>query len=304
MTDVSIKSNDYEQFVEKLRRLRDRHEEPKTLTLCLVEAYRMSDRHTHARQELEYLLAGRPDDMDVLQLMVNLAVSEKDWRTAVSFQQQIVALDGSRDNLLSLSQFHMQGGDHDQATEVWKDILQETGDATPIVNVVDSRLRQGKFNEALKLAEWALEIAPTNWRLLYRCGYAQFTLQHYDDADQYFSKFQAVVEPHVSRTPSQRNRRSSRGYSVSMFRVPYAARSGQSMVLATSPSLIRRLPAFQEIYAELNGGDMCVIPLPDFISAILGAPTQPAHVCMADMNADGKRNGNDIQKYVDAVLTP
>lgn len=257
MADVSIKSsrgrnsdksNDYEQFVEKLLRLRDRHEEPRALTLCVVEAYRMNNRYKDAQQELQNLLATYPEDLDVLQLTVNLAASQKDWRTAVEFQKRIVSIDGSRDNLRGLSQFHVRIGDRDEAAEVWKRILQEMDDDGPIVSVIDDHLRKGKFAEALQRAEWGLEIAPQNWRLMFRCGFAHYTLENYEEAAAQFSKFQAVVGPAVRKNKPLPQQRPYGGLLGSSTQRVYVSSSRGFRVPSIHPSSIQRLPAFREIY--------------------------------------------------------
>lgn len=59
---------------------------------------------------------------------------------------------------------------------------------------------------------------------------------------------------------------------------------------------------FQPLYLEANGTICPLIPIPEFVSALLGDPLIPAHTCLADMNADHLLNGHDVQAYVQALL--
>jgi len=62
---------------------------------------------------------------------------------------------------------------------------------------------------------------------------------------------------------------------------------------------------FQAVYALANPGDHCPpLSLPDFVSALLGQPNHPAHLCLADLNLDGRADGEDVQAYVFAILGP
>lgn len=62
---------------------------------------------------------------------------------------------------------------------------------------------------------------------------------------------------------------------------------------------------FQTVYAQANPGDSCPpLDVEDFVAALLGWPSHPAHACLADMDGNGKVDGLDIQPYVAAVLGP
>ncbi|MBK8268946.1 MAG: hypothetical protein IPK83_11835 [Planctomycetes bacterium] len=56
------------------------------------------------------------------------------------------------------------------------------------------------------------------------------------------------------------------------------------------------------VYLEFNA-TLCVpLTIPEFVAVLLDQPMHPAHVCLADMNADGVANGRDVRPYVNAYL--
>ena len=80
MTELATKTGDYEALLEKLRQLRRRQEEPKVLTLCLVEALRQGNRYSQAKRELTELLSTRTADVDTLKQLTALAAGAGDWQ--------------------------------------------------------------------------------------------------------------------------------------------------------------------------------------------------------------------------------
>lgn len=58
----------------------------------------------------------------------------------------------------------------------------------------------------------------------------------------------------------------------------------------------------QPVYVEATGQDCVPLSVEEFVAALLGNPMMPAHVCIADMNADGELNGLDVSRFVEAVL--
>lgn len=52
----------------------------------------------------------------------------------------------------------------------------------------------------------------------------------------------------------------------------------------------------------LTGATCPLLPIPEFVAALIGGPILPPQLCKADMNQDGTANGLDVQPYVDALL--
>ena len=62
---------------------------------------------------------------------------------------------------------------------------------------------------------------------------------------------------------------------------------------------------FQLVYAQASAGGHCpLLSINEFVLALLGTPVLPAHLCLADMNLDGRLDGSDVQPFVDALLYP
>jgi tetratricopeptide (TPR) repeat protein len=208
------------ELIDRLRRLRDRQEDPRELTLCVVEALRQVGQTDLARQELTSLLTNRADDVEVLTLLVDLAASERNWKSALNYQNRIVELTGDAASLNKLAGFHTSQGDHDAAADVWKRILIETGDADAIVQAVDQRLRQGQFDQALYLADWGAALAPSDWRLSYQAAHAEFALQRNDAAAKRFEEFLEVTDAMAAAMPAAATSQPQTAGAQSMGGVP------------------------------------------------------------------------------------
>lgn len=192
---AAVDSNpEQKAVVDRLRQLRQQADDPKQLTLCLVEALRILGRPTAARQELAGLSAKTPADLDVLGRLVGLAAAAKDWKAAVGYQEQIVKQDPRTDNLARLAQFHSQNGDAESALRIRKRILVDAGDATAITAVIDQFLRAGHFAQAVDLAEWSLERKPTSWHLQFRSAMGRFLQGDFETAAKIFDSISAAPQ--------------------------------------------------------------------------------------------------------------
>jgi tetratricopeptide (TPR) repeat protein len=172
-----------ERLIDELKRRRQHEEDPRPLTLCLVELLRQGENFEAARRELLDLLHERADDVEVLRHLAALAESRRDWAEAVDWQERLVAVDDRLPHLQNLMRYYRLGGGERQAAQIWQRILKQAEDETPAVHEIDRHLRKADFREALTLAQWALPGFPNSWRLHYRAGYAQFALGHLDEAE-------------------------------------------------------------------------------------------------------------------------
>jgi len=64
--------------------------------------------------------------------------------------------------------------------------------------------------------------------------------------------------------------------------------------------------SFRGVYAEFNpGAPRCpLLTISDFVAVLLTKPAASANVCLADMNGDGRVDGKDVQRYIDAYRSP
>lgn len=60
---------------------------------------------------------------------------------------------------------------------------------------------------------------------------------------------------------------------------------------------------FRAIFNDLNGTDCIPLTIADFAAAMVCTPNHPAHLCIADVNADGSADGRDIEGYIQYLLS-
>lgn len=58
---------------------------------------------------------------------------------------------------------------------------------------------------------------------------------------------------------------------------------------------------FENAYIA-DQGNVPLLPVTDFVTAIIGSSIDLSHPCIADLNKDGNNDGNDIQDYIMALL--
>ena len=264
ITHLSVKTQQYDKLLDKLRQLRRRHEAPKQLTLCLVQALRVRKEHTEARRELTDLLATRPDDVDVLSQLADLSATTGDLSAAIAYQQRIVDFETSRASLGALASYYVAKGEMEEAAKVWGRIMAEMGDDSSMIAAIDRRLRRGEFQNALTLVLAGVEIAPESWRLNYRAGYIHLALSQFDAAQQAFDLFQRIADSKEiggpAQTPAQRRQRHPWSPTAAATTQPVLQidPSGRLVIstssAATSPSVpeLLELSAAKSSYAAIN----------------------------------------------------
>ena len=53
-----------------------------------------------------------------------------------------------------------------------------------------------------------------------------------------------------------------------------------------------------------SSGHLPLLAIPEFVSVLVGETVDPGEACVADMNADGESNGDDVQPFVAAAFPP
>lgn len=181
-------------MVERLRQMRRRQDDPRVLTLCIVEVLRWAKDYTGARRELTELLAVRRDDPDILKQLAALSEAHGDWENAVVYQERVVAQVPNRENLESLARLYKQRGDEAGEAKVWERILDEINDADTLVDVVERLARRSEHREAVRIAEFALGKRPDDWRLMFWAGYSHYLLGDVPAAKKSFEALLALPD--------------------------------------------------------------------------------------------------------------
>lgn len=202
MTDLSPRAGGPDAFLQKLRQLRQRQGESKTLTLCLVAALRRLDNADVANRELTTLLKEHSDDLDVLVELAEVAASKKDWSAATALQQQIVTQSRDPVHLEKLAQYLLEESKDVEAVKVFQRLYDETGSLAALIATVDRNLHEEHRQAALWLIEWGLERSPKNWELLFRAGYVNLTAERWEKARQAFEALADLPDEAVVAKPA------------------------------------------------------------------------------------------------------
>jgi tetratricopeptide (TPR) repeat protein len=198
LADLAEQARTLDRLVESLRRLARGPQGGREVVLCLAEVLRRGRNYADARRELDRLLVVNPDDLDVLKLLAALAAQERDWAAAVRYQDRVANLAPDRANLETLADYHEARGDAEEATRVWRRLLELTGGPDTLIEGIDRELRRGSpssVQEAASLARLGLSRWPDDWRLRLRAGLASLVASKDADASADFEALLARPEP-------------------------------------------------------------------------------------------------------------
>ena len=160
------------------------------MTICLAQAYQAGGELGTARNELERLVADRPSDNVVLQLLVGLAEKEGDLTAALRFQRQL-AKASPRDSLDHLVSLLLQLGETDEAMQLWEREAVAAKGVKRILQLTDNLMFYKQAERALPTIARVLRDHPRNWEALYREGMCLAQLKRGEDAAR---RFQAILD--------------------------------------------------------------------------------------------------------------
>lgn len=106
MSDLAEFSGSRQMLIDRLRAAESG--QPRTVGICLAEVNRRLGEFAQARRTLTDLLVVDDRDVDVLRQLAALAAEEQDWATAISYQQQVVNLDGAWTNVVEWARYYSQ----------------------------------------------------------------------------------------------------------------------------------------------------------------------------------------------------
>lgn len=231
----------FPELIDRLRRLRQSQEDGFESTLCLVEAYLEAQDYASARDELNELLAQRPNDTQVLGQLVALSEQLDDPQTAVRYQEQLAELSPDKSQLERLASLYTQLGQNEKASEVWQTMARETGDESELLTVLDRAARNGQFEQVITLAEPEWSRRNEDWRIGTRLMLAYWHANRRDEANRLAERILNMIPSESFEPPS----------------VATGANSGRSGTVnragsRTIPALMQRLELPRSLLVALN----------------------------------------------------
>ena len=181
------------ELIERLESLRRDQEDTRGATLYLAEAHIRAEDYVSARRELNALAARRPDDVQVLSLLVALSERLGDTEAAIQYQEQVAELSPVTSSLDRLAGLYSDAGQQEKAKEIWLKLVRQAKDDKAIISALDRALREGEFDQALVLAEPEWAKRPDDWRFGYRLARAYWMAEQKDKACGVCQSLQALL---------------------------------------------------------------------------------------------------------------
>jgi tetratricopeptide (TPR) repeat protein len=275
----------HRDIVRHLQEMRRKQDDPRVLTLCIVETMRWAKDFAGARRELTDLLATRPEDVAILKQLAALAEAQQDSKGALEFQERVVAQSPDIDELDTLARLYKESGDEESEARVLARILERSPDNAVIVDIVQRLVRRGDYREALRFAELAIAKWPDDWRLSYCGALAQYMLGFVEPARTRFESILNLANdtkydtaPKPTYTPAR---------SGTPLRPPMAAELEECMSLRATYSQVQNLVRLQRLLVDTPQGPTRTAPNNAAAQRPLQARQQAARMLQVQMNGRG-----------------
>jgi tetratricopeptide (TPR) repeat protein len=196
LAELALRLNLFDQLPAELDRRLAGQESPeaaRVAALCQAHTQAVAGDFGAARRCLERLLPERPDDVDLLTYIVELAEKEGDLPSAVSYQRKLFARNGdlAEKRLLVLL---MKTGELEEVFTLWARKARNASNTISQLEFLDNLLLFGRNRDVFEFAGLSLRERPRDWELLYRRGVAAAKLADFSRAQEAFQTLLGLKE--------------------------------------------------------------------------------------------------------------
>jgi tetratricopeptide (TPR) repeat protein len=165
MTELYLRTNRFDQFVNRLTTLGREANRTRETTLLVAAAHQSTGDLGAARALLEPLLREESRDADLLATLVKLAQAEFDWEAAATFQKRLNEVAPSPEGEFQLARFYVEQGELGQAQAIWSQQKGRFSASESLSQSLEKLVAKGERDRAIELAEQAIAREPDNWEL-------------------------------------------------------------------------------------------------------------------------------------------
>ncbi|WP_254508225.1 DUF1583 domain-containing protein [Anatilimnocola floriformis] len=170
LCDLYLQQNQFDRLLERLERQRRDAEEKREATICLAQAYHSAGDFGMARQELEGLLSENTRDTQLLQQLSKLAEAERDYASAVRYQEQLAKVAPGAETEYRLATLLADNGTSQESAAIIVRLTRQEEDPEKVLKSIDGLITNSQKATAQLIIETKLREDPKNWELLYREG--------------------------------------------------------------------------------------------------------------------------------------
>ncbi|MEM8802562.1 MAG: tetratricopeptide repeat protein [Pseudomonadota bacterium] len=166
-------------------------------SLRLANLLVSQERYTSAEDILVNALRNQPRNLEMLLLLGRVYVANEDWSRAEQVEQTLRRLDNQTARLaadeLQLQRVSRRDG-AESGVELLEQIAEESTDLRPRLALIRARIREGKFDEALELAEDQVERTPSSLDARMALAGTHFVMQNFAAAEETFREILAMQD--------------------------------------------------------------------------------------------------------------
>ncbi len=188
LAELALRSNRFDQLIEKLEQLGRVPEQQRESALCLATAFRVAGDLRSARRSLETLLTSDSRDSQLLLQLSRLAEEDGDLEAAADFQRRTNSVTPSDEGQSRLASLLMKLGDLSEAEALWTRIAGDTANPADIVDAIDQLMDLESIDSARDICDRVLMKSPENWEVLVRRGILEWRYGDRSTADKFFQR--------------------------------------------------------------------------------------------------------------------
>ena len=188
LAELALRSNRFDQLIEKLEQLGRVPEQQRESALCLATAFRVAGDLRSARRALETLLTSDSRDSQLLLQLSRLAEEDGDLEAAADYQRRTNSVAPSDEGKSRLASLLMRLGDLSEAEAMWTRIAGDTANPADIVDAIDQLMDLESIDSARDICDRVLLKSPENWEVLIRRGILEWRYGDRSTSDKFFQR--------------------------------------------------------------------------------------------------------------------
>lgn len=172
------------RLLERLQQMRQSDEDIHQTTLLLAQVHIYAEDFVAARKSLNELLAKRPNDLLVLNSLVQLSQRLGDTEQAIEYQKQIFSVSKDTAAQEQLARLYQLAGQDERAREIWLQLAQRPSDDKTALRTADRSMRNKEYVNVIALCQPKWNKRSDDWRFGYRLVLAFWLNKQFDEAEK------------------------------------------------------------------------------------------------------------------------
>lgn len=165
LTQLYKPKDKMQSLLDRLSGVGQERGDPREVTLLMATAKQAAGDLPGARTLLESLVTEDSRDVEVLNSLIQFAVTEGDWESAVRNQRRLNVTAPSTEGEMRLAKFLVAKGEIDEPLAIWANQSRGGNSTERVVQIVDLLFKNRQKERAIEYVQKVTDRAPDDWEL-------------------------------------------------------------------------------------------------------------------------------------------